>query len=162
LHQWAISNTSWLLFIFCLQQMYKHLSGSVWSEGVWSVWSVSCWAGRCKGSTVPSSFNRVPSGPRSILDTKGKKISALHQETTPYIVWTVRDIYNIQKRETITRQADRDKPIWLGTPHVLNFRQNTMREGFRSQDNPNRNRGRQFVTGTGFAPRTSNFAENFV
>jgi hypothetical protein len=45
--QWATSSTSWLLFIFCLQQVYRHLSGSVWSKGVWSVWNVSYWEWRC-------------------------------------------------------------------------------------------------------------------
>jgi hypothetical protein len=30
----------------------------------------------------------------------------------------------------ITRKPDRDKPIYLGTAHVLNLRQNTMRTGF--------------------------------
>jgi hypothetical protein len=45
--QWATSSTSWLLFVFGLQQVYRHLSGLVWSKGFWSVWSVSCWAWRC-------------------------------------------------------------------------------------------------------------------
>ena len=33
-HKWATSITSRLLFIFCLQQLYTCLSGSVWSVGV--------------------------------------------------------------------------------------------------------------------------------
>jgi len=32
-----------------------------------------------------------------------------------------------------TRQADRDKPNYLGTTHVLNFRTNTMRVGFNTK-----------------------------
>jgi len=41
--QWAASSTNWLLFVFCLQHMYRHLSGS--QRGL--VWSFLCWAGRC-------------------------------------------------------------------------------------------------------------------
>jgi hypothetical protein len=67
-----------------------------------------------------------------------------------------------KKMETITRQADCDKPICLGTPHVLNFRPNTMRDGFRYQYNPRRICGGQVVIGTGFAPRISNCAVNDV
>jgi hypothetical protein len=35
---------SWLLFIFCLQQVYRHLSGCVWSKAISTrrtVWSIS-------------------------------------------------------------------------------------------------------------------------
>jgi len=50
---WATSSTSWLLFVLCLQRVYKH----VW---IWVIKmrlecvSLSCWAGRrvilhCKG-----------------------------------------------------------------------------------------------------------------
>ena len=35
-----------------------------------------------------------------------------------------------KEKGMFTRQADRDKPIYLGTAHVLNFRTNTMRVGF--------------------------------
>ena len=99
LQEWAASSTISLLFIFCLQQVYKHLSGSVWSKGVWSVWSLPCWAGHCKDSKVCFTFNRMRSVPCCFPDTKWKKISASHHETDPYIVWSIRNIYNVQKRK---------------------------------------------------------------
>ena len=61
---------------------------------------------------------------------KGKKIFTSHQETKPYTVDTFRDIYNIQRKERITRKADRVKPIFLGMAHVLNLRSYTMRAGY--------------------------------
>jgi hypothetical protein len=33
----------------------------------------------------------------------------------------------------ITRQADRDKPFYPGTSHVLNFRPHTMKAGFNTK-----------------------------
>jgi len=47
IHKHKYIYKTWLLFIFCLQQVDKHMSGSVWSEVMWILWSVSCWAGRC-------------------------------------------------------------------------------------------------------------------
>jgi hypothetical protein len=35
-----------------------------------------------------------------------------------------------KEKEMVTRQHDRDKQIYLGTAHILNLRQNTMRTGF--------------------------------
>ena len=42
----------------------------------------------------------------------------------------VRDIYNIQRNERITRKADRVKPIYLRMAHVLKLRSYTMRVGY--------------------------------
>ena len=66
-------STSWLLFIFCLQQMYKHLSGSLWSKGVWSVWSVPCVILHFEASIVCFTFYRMLRGPCICLDKKGRK-----------------------------------------------------------------------------------------
>jgi len=60
----------------------------------------------------------------------------------------------------ITRQADRDKPIYPDTSHVLNLRPYTMRAGFDPPKNLRSICGRESVTGTGLVPRISNSAAN--
>ena len=96
------SSTSWLLFIFCLQQVYKHLSASEWSQAIsCEVYRVERGAGLyciARGNTVCFTLDRMLRGPHSCLDTKGKKISSLHQGTIPYIGWAVRNIYKIPRK----------------------------------------------------------------
>jgi len=86
--QWAASNTSWLMFIFCLQQLYKHLSVSVWSNGsrackVYHIERGAVLYCTERGSTVCFTLDRILSGRHRWLETKGPKISASHQGMKP-------------------------------------------------------------------------------
>ena len=135
--KWVTSSTNWLLFIFCLQQMYKHvlyLSDGK-GNGVREVYRVERGAVLyCNEriSTVCFTLDRIPSGRHRWLDTKGKKISALQL----YIGWTVRHICSLSEdREMIIRQAETyifvaKKPNSLNMVLTVNFRPITIRAWF--------------------------------
>jgi hypothetical protein len=83
-----------------------------------------------RGSTVCFTFERLLRGLYSILDTERRKYlphtrKRARIECEPFGISTI-----FKEKEMITRQSVRDKPIYLGTTHVLNLRQNTMRTGF--------------------------------
>jgi hypothetical protein len=80
-------------------------------------------------------LDRIPSGRRRWLDTKGKKISALKL----YTGWTVRHICSLSDdKELISQQAElyisvAIKPNSLNMIHAVNFRPNTMRAWFETE-----------------------------
>ena len=130
---WATSSTSWLLFIFCLQQVYKLYLSDRKASGACEVYLVErgfvlyCTA---RVSTVCFTFDRMLSRPCSYLDIKGRKSRPHTRKPSrmycePFGISTI-----FKEKEMLTRQADRGKPIYLVTAHVLNIWPNTTRAGF--------------------------------
>ena len=60
-----------------------------------------------RGTSVCFTYHSTLSGPRSFLDLLGKKISASHQFTKPYIVRTALHIWSLSAgKDIISRKAD--------------------------------------------------------
>jgi hypothetical protein len=138
---WATSSTNWLQFVFCLQQVYRHVLNlnNHKCYGACEVYRVEpgfvlfCTA---RDSTVCFTLDGLLSGPWSFLDTKGEEIVASHQGMTLYIGWTVRHICSLSEdKELISQQAERYIPVAIrpnsiNVAHAVNFRPNTMKAWF--------------------------------